>query len=117
MASLLYERTIFRLHTGARSSVLELDSINYFIIPFMLAPGFWTQVLTRPGDPNDTRSIRDIIQLPCYICGTDVWSGMVNCFQCGNPIIYEEEVVPSFRDDITGLPASCVAAIDADTLF
>ena len=89
----------------------------YFVRPFKIAPGFWTQVLTRRAEPNDTRNIRDIVQLPCYTCGTAMWSGMVNCFQCGNPIIYEEEVVPNFRDDITGLPASCVAVVDADTLF
>ena len=89
----------------------------YFIRPFKIAPGYWTQVLTRPAEPNDTRNIRDILQLPCYICGTDMWSGMVNCFQCGNPIIHEEEVIPTFRDDICGLPATCITAVDADTLF
>ena len=46
-----------------------------------------------------------------------MWSGMVNCFQCGNPIIHEEEVIPTFRDDICGLPATCITAVDADTLF
>jgi hypothetical protein len=90
----------------------------YFVRPFKIAPGWWTQVLTRPAEPNDTRQIRDLQQLPCYIRSTLMWSGMVNCFQCGNPIIYDEDVVPNFRSDIvTGLPATCVAALDKDVLF
>ena len=55
--------------------------------------------------------------MPCYICGTDMWAGTVNCFQCGNPIIYEEEVVPAFDDHFSGLPATSITAIDKDTLF
>ena len=94
-----------------------LTGYYYFIRPFKIAPGHWTQVLSRPAEPNDTRNIRDIVQMPCYICGTDMWAGMVNCFQCGNPIIYEEEVVPAFDDHFSGLPATSITAIDKDTLF
>ena len=75
----------------------------YFIRPFKLSDGHWTNVQTRPVDTLDTRNVRGIREEPCYICGTDVWLGMVNCFQCGSPIIYDEDVVPNFRDDFTGL--------------
>ena len=89
----------------------------YFIRPFRLTAGHWTQVLTRPAEPKDTRSVRGLLQEPCYICGTEMWLGMVNCFQCGSPIIYEKDVVPNYRADFTGLPAINTAAHDDDTLF
>jgi hypothetical protein len=88
----------------------------YCIKPFKIAHGHWTQVLTRPAEPKDTRNSRDIAQSPNDICGTAMWSGMVNCVQCGNPIIYEEDVI-FFRNDTVGLPANCETAVDADTLF
>lgn len=46
-----------------------------------------------------------------------MWVGAVNCFQCGNPIIHEEDIILAFGDEIAVLPSSSVTAVDADTLF
>jgi hypothetical protein len=88
----------------------------YFVRPFEISSGHWASVSSRPNDTSNTMSVRDIKQEECYVCGTNMWIGVVTCFQCGNPIIHND-VVPDLDPKITGLPASSITEIPRDTLF